>query len=400
MSAIENGREIKVGFVTPLTGSLAAFGVSDKWCVEKWMAFVGDGQVLGDGQKHPIKVIQRDSQSDSNRAAQVAGDLINNDKIDMMMAASTPTTVPPVADQCEAYGTPCVSYDCPWQSYYLSRNPPAEGFKWTYNFFFGVEQYIPTCFDMWGSIQTNKIIGGVWPNDPDGNAQRPMWTPIIPKQGYKLVDGGPYPDGMDDFTAMISAFKNGGTEILQGLMDPPDFTNFWKQAHQQSLKPKMCNIGKALLFPTSAEALGDLCIGLLQEIWWHPTFPFKSSLTGQTSQELADDFEKSNGQWTQPLGHYVLFEMVFDSLKRTKNVDDKQDIAAQVRTMKLETMGGPIDFTTPVAENTDHPVPNCYRSPLVAGQWIKGTKWPYEQVITTNTVAKNIPAQQTIIPLP
>ena len=39
----------------------------------------------------------------------------------------------------------------------------------------------------------------------------------------------------------------------------------------------------------------------------------------------------------------------------------------------METLAGPIDFTSPVAEGSMHPVKNVYRSPLVGGQWVKGT---------------------------
>src|SRR5450756_1757047 len=37
-----SGREIKVGFVAPITGPLAAFGVPDQWCVDQWTAAVKD----------------------------------------------------------------------------------------------------------------------------------------------------------------------------------------------------------------------------------------------------------------------------------------------------------------------------------------------------------------------
>ncbi len=80
-----------------------------------------DGVKCGDGQTHPIEIIIKDSQSDSNRAATVAGDLITNDGVDIMMVASTPDTVNPVADQAEALQVPCVSNDCPWQPYYFGR---------------------------------------------------------------------------------------------------------------------------------------------------------------------------------------------------------------------------------------------------------------------------------------
>ncbi len=115
------GREIKIGFVAPLTGALASFGVADRYCLERWEEFVVDGLVLRRRQETPIKFSVQDSQSDTNRAAQVAGDLIMNEKIDIMMVASTPETVSPVADQCEANSIPCYSNDAPWQAYFFGR---------------------------------------------------------------------------------------------------------------------------------------------------------------------------------------------------------------------------------------------------------------------------------------
>ena len=63
-------------------------------------------------------------------------------------------------------------------------------------------------------------------------------------------------------------------------------------------------MGRALLFPSAIEAIGgDLGLGLITEIPWHPAFPFKSSLTGKTAQELADAYEAEKGkQWTEPIG--------------------------------------------------------------------------------------------------
>ena len=66
-------------------------------------------------------------------------------------------------------------------------------------------------------------------------------------------------------------------------MIPPDFTTFWTQARQQGLRPKICTITKALLFPSSVESVGQTANNLSTEVWWSPTFPYKSSLTGQSA---------------------------------------------------------------------------------------------------------------------
>ena len=126
-----------------------------------------------------------------------------------------------------------------------------------------------------------------------------------------MTDPGRYEDLAQDFSAQITAYKNANCEILTGVPIPPDFTNFYKQAAQQGFKPKAASIGKALLFPSSVEALGTLGEGLSSEVWWSPTHPFTSSLTGATSQALADGYTAATGkQWTQPIGFaHALFEV-------------------------------------------------------------------------------------------
>ena len=61
----EDGREIKIGFVSPQTGGIASFGVPDKYCMERAVEAIGDGIVCGDGKKHPVTIVIKDSQSDT-----------------------------------------------------------------------------------------------------------------------------------------------------------------------------------------------------------------------------------------------------------------------------------------------------------------------------------------------
>ena len=395
------GREIKVGFVTPLTGPLASFGVPDAWCVKQWEASVKDGLKCGDGQVHPIKFLVRDTQSDTNRAAQVTGDLITNDGVDVVMAASTADTVPPVADQCEALQVPCVTNDCPWQAYFFGRGgDPNVGFEWTFHSWWGLEGITAVFVDMWDSMKTNKVVGEMWPNDGDGLAWADPKTgqpPVLTKGGYKIIDGGRYQDLADDFSSQIAKFKAANADILSGVMLPPDFTNFWKQSLQQGFNPMIATVGKALLFPQSLEALGDIGYNLSSEVWWSPNHPFTSSLTGQTCKEIADAYETdNNAQWTQPILHYAIFEVVADALKRTTNVDDKANIRDAVKATDMQTIGGHISWTAGPPLN---PVPNVCTTPIVGGQWVKGTKYPFNLEVVSNKLYPDIPTQATLQPI-
>src|SRR5438309_1834258 len=180
-------REIKIGYVSPRTGPLAGFGEADEFILAGLEQAFKDGVAVG-GKRHPIKLLVKDSQSNPNRAAEVASDLILNGKIDLMLVASTPETTNPVADQCELNEMPCVSSIAPWQPWFFGRGgDPAKGFKWTYHFFWGLEDIIGVFTDLWQTVPTNKKVGALWPNDGDGrawgdlaaaytNATKKQWT--------------------------------------------------------------------------------------------------------------------------------------------------------------------------------------------------------------------------------
>lgn len=114
---------------------------------------------------------------------------------------------------------------------------------------------------MWDQIAdpTNKVVGALWPNDPDGNAwgsPEVGYPPVLEARDYTVVYPGRYQVLSDDFTAQITAFKAAAVEIVTGMIQPPDFTTFWLQSAQQGFRPKFVSFGKALEFPQVIESLG------------------------------------------------------------------------------------------------------------------------------------------------
>ena len=388
---------IKIGFVTPLTGPLALFGEADKWTVEQMKQAFKDGISVA-GKKYSVEIVIKDSQSNPNRAAEVASDLILKDKITLMVVSSTPETTNPVSDVCELNETPCISSVCPWQPWFFGRKgDPAKGFAWTHHFFWGLEDVIGNFTNGWKSVKTNKKVGGLFPNDGDGNAwgDKAVGFPKpLADMGFTLNDPGRYQNGTQDFSAQIAAFKKDGVEIVTGVMIPPDAKTFLTQAKQQGFNPKVITLGKALLFPVGIEALGDLGLGLTTEVWWSPSHPFSSSLTKQSAKDLAATYEKSsNKQWTQPLGFaHALFEVAADALKRAKSVKSA-DLRDAIAATDLKTIVGHVKWGGP------GPFKNVSKTPLVLGQWVKGSKHKVDLVIVNNETAKNIPTGGTLKPM-
>jgi branched-chain amino acid transport system substrate-binding protein len=172
---------------------------------------------------------------------------------------------------------------------------------------------------------------------------------------------------------------------------PPDAKTFLTQARQQGFKPKVVTLGKALLFPGAIEALGDLGYGLTTEVWWSPSHPFTSSLTRQSAKALAEAYEAgAKKPWTQPIGFaHALFEVASDALKRSKSLK-AADVRDAVAATSLATVVGPVKWGGP------GPMKNVSKTPLVLGQWVKGTKNKVDLVIVNNEAAKNVPTGGTL----
>lgn len=391
---------LKVGFVSPRTGPLAGFGETDGYVLEVVRKALAGGIEIA-GKTYAVEILDQDTQSDPSRAGQLAKDLINNQAIDLMLAVSTPETINPVADACEAAGIPCLSTVMPWEAWYFGRGAkPGEPspFKWTYHFGFGVGEFHKTYVSQWKLIETNRKVGVMYPNDADGNAIRANLAPLLEKDGYTIVDPGAYETGTTDFSSQIALFKQEGVEIINSFPIPPDFATFWRQAAQQGLhrQVKIVQVAKTGLFPSGVEALGNLGINLGSAAYWHKAFPYKSSVSGVSGTELADGYEAASGkQWTQQLGATLsLFDAGFEALKKASDPKSKAAVAKSLSTLNTVTIAGKVDFTS-------GPVPNVSPGPIIGTQWVKapdGSKFPLDYVVTENATDPNVPVGAKLLP--
>jgi len=386
---------LKIGFVSPRTGPAAGFGEPDAYVLS--LAKKSLTSLTVNGTEYAVTILDRDSQSNPQRSAQVANDLINSDQVDLMLTTSTPETVNPVSDACEAAGVPCVSTVVPWEAWYFGRGAKPEdknAYKFTYHFCFGVEQFHNMYTHEWPQVPTNKKVGVMWPNDSDGNAIRAALGPLLKQSGYTIVDPGAYTDGTNDFSAQIAKFKAENCEIFNAFPIPPDFATFWRQAAQQGYKPKIAQIAKTGLFPSQVEALGPIGIGLAGGAYWTPTFPYKSSLTGIDSKTLGDGYQATGKQWNQQLGpSLALFDVAAAALKAAGNPKDKAAVANAVKTLSVDTPIGKLEWGK-------GPNANVVATPILGGQWLKSTdpKYKVDFVLVENSSDPNVPVAAKLQP--
>ena len=235
---------------SPARSPLSA--IPDPGCVKQWNAAVAGGLECGDGQTHPIKIIVKDTQSDTNRAAQVTGDLITNDGSTSSWCAPRPTPCRRSPTSAEALQMPCVTNDCPWQAYFFGRGgDPAEGFEWTYHAAGASRASRPpssTCGTRSRPTRRSARCGRTTATALPGRREdRPAAGPQAGRLHHRrrraLQD-------LTETTPRRSASSSPPTRRSSAASCfPPDFTNFWKQSLQQGFNPIVATVGKALLFP-------------------------------------------------------------------------------------------------------------------------------------------------------
>jgi len=133
------------------------------------------------------------------------------------------------------------------------------------------------------------------------------------------------------------------------------------------------------------DSLGDRGDGLTTEVWWTPTYPYKSSLTDISAADLGSSYEKASGkQWTATLGFsHAIWEVALDVVKRTKDLSDANSVLEAIAATDLQTIVGPVKWD-------GKPVKNVSKTPLAGGQWIR-KDGKYELSVVSNPVAPQVP---------
>ena len=294
--AASDGDTIKIGYVNPTTGALAGNGEGCEWAVKQITDYVKEHPITVDGKEKTIDVIVYDSKSDQNTCTEMAQKLIEEDNIDLMIAIQTPNTVIPVAQVAERYGVPCIATQSPVDPLANSLDE----FNWTYDFFYTLDEVYESQRALWTNAGyapgSGAKVGLLFANDTDGTSWHDLFIKRLAEDGYTAVDPGQYPSKTTDFTNVANKFKEEKIDLIAGTNIPPDFMNAYNAVIEAGVEIGCITMGKCCLLQSDVEALGDLADGIMTQVWWAPSNPFKSDLTGVDCKTINEMYEKENGR--------------------------------------------------------------------------------------------------------
>ena len=389
-SGSKNGGVIKIGYVNPYTGALAGNGEGCDWVINEIETYVNEtlGGIDMDGAKWTIDVIAYDSGSDSATCTEMAQKLCDEDEVDMIIAIQTPETVIPVVAVAEQYDVPCIAIQAPVNPVAGSLTGEAE---WTVHAFWTIEKVYEQYKALWAAAgylpNTGAKVGIAFANDADGSAWYSVFASNLEADGYILVDPGQYPSGTTDFTNIVNTFKKEGIDILAGTNIPPDFSNLYTQMIAAGVEVGCVSMGKCCLLEGDVSALGDNAEGIMTEVWWVPTNPYTSALTGVSCAELGEKYAADNSgrSMPQPAGYaYAALELAVQAFQKA-GTTDKEAVYKAMLALDTETIVGPIKYDQTMGGLT-------YSDTVIGGgQWQKNADGELELVVIDNTVYPEVP---------
>jgi branched-chain amino acid transport system substrate-binding protein len=385
---------VKIGYIGPLTGLVAPFlGAPAGFVSGQLRSYFNKHGLLIDGVRHKVEITVLDTMGSPAEAATAVSVLVN-DGVHVILVQDDSEIITLVSRLCQRFGVPCVSTGVPWEQWFKSLGGKLHGgragstsWKWPYHFFYGLTDIDAVYADLWSSLHTNKEVGGLWPRDSAGSyfATGKNGIPAaLDRRGYH-VKSGRYADGDPNIGSLATTFKNAHAQILTGTPDPGDFQAFRSAARARGYEPVIATISGFTAFPASVNPVGAAATDLSCEVWWSPAFPYRSSITGQTSAQLAAEFTSATKlQWSQAVGSaHAMFEVARAALVRARSLSHAH-VAEALSRLRVTTVVGPLSWIA-------GPVRNVSRTPLVGGQWQRGTTYRHNLVIVANKPNPKIP---------
>ena len=373
---------IKIGWIAPLSGPGALFGVATDFVHKQLDKLFSGGLEIG-GKTYSVQIELRDSRSDVNTATQAAIGLMTSNKVDLIVASDAVAAIG-AGRMAIVNKTPILSTILPADAVVGMLGGPKNysnnGTPWNFHFCFASTDISETYLGMWAPYKA-QLDDKVAVSFVDQAAARGFADPqhglpaYLTKGGYQTVDGGMFKMGTSDFSNQVNLFKTSGCQILSGFMFADNFAALWRTAAQTGYKPEIATVAGAFLFPGGIDALGDRGDGLSTEVWWSPKLPYHSTLTGQSAQALATQWESAEQrQWTPVLGYtHAVWEVAVQALKSSGAPGDSEALRKALQNIDMETIIGKVDFA-------HSEIPGIAQTTLSGGQWRrrKGGKYKYE----------------------
>lgn len=339
------GNTVKLGVVTSLTGSNAAFGQAHKngytIALEEINA---KGGLLG----KKLELDYYDDQSRPDQAVQGVSKLVDQDHVPIILGAysseSTRAIVPVVTQKQVPLIMPTAVAD----------NVMETGSPWVFRICAGSGSYATATLDFLKNNGDPKTLAIVYENTNFGQANNKSMTTAAQGAGLNLVDSEAYQASSPDYKSVLQRVKNKNPDVIYFASYLLDASTLMRQAEQVNLNPKYYTSAgtgfAAAEFPTQDKGAGKYAEYTFSVSQWLPSVKWKGS--AEFDQKY---FKLTN---THPAYHgmesYAALMTAAAAIENAKSAQ-AQAIRDAIKALNIpETSFGPVKFDA--KGQNQHPV--------------------------------------------
>jgi len=335
MSAAAAEEPIKIGYAISKTGPFAPAAHTQINTYELWQDQVNAaGGIDVGGKKRPVKFISYDDQSDFGKAPQIYEKLINDDKVDLLLAPwGTPFHFA-IAGILEKYQFPLVGNSAasvtireikPGNIWFpTSAIPDRLGVELAK---FLVAEKVKTA-----AVTTLQL--------PFSLEVKKYLMPALEQAGIKVVVNDEYAPDVKDLTATLTKIKQAAPDAILSLSYPPDSILFIKGARELDIKApfRLALVGPADYF--FSKMFGPNLDGIVTMGHWSP-HEAKWPKAMQFYEAYKKKFNEPPDYLDSALA-WMSIEILEQAVK-TAGLD-KAKIREAISTQTFDTINGPVKF--------------------------------------------------------
>jgi branched-chain amino acid transport system substrate-binding protein len=332
-SGKHDAKTFRVGVITSLTGSAAAFGQAHK---NGYTVAVNELNARGGVLGKPIEVVYYDDQSKPDQAVQGVAKLVDQDHVPLILGAfsseNTRAMIPAVTQKQVPLIMPTATAD----------NVMETGSPWIFRLCAGSGAYARSTVDFLAHNGAPKTLALIYESTAYGQANSQSMKAVAGEAGMTVVADEGYQANSPDYKALLQRVAAKEPEVVYFASYLLDATTLLRQSEQIGLNPKFITSAgtgfSAAEFPTQKGA-GKYAEYTYSVAQWLPTAKWAGS------KEFDEAFFKLAG--SHPAYHateaYAALLVAADAITRASS-DQPAAIAEAIRKTKLDTPFGPIQF--------------------------------------------------------
>ncbi len=336
------GNTVKIGVISSLTGSQAAFGQAHK---NGYTIALDEINAKGGINGKKVELDYYDDQSKPDQAVQGVNKLVDQDHVPIILGSYSSESVRAMVPVVTAKQVPLIIPTA------VADNIMQTGSQWIFRLCAGSGDYAKSTLDFLKHNGDPKTIAIVYENTNFGQANFKSMNTQAPAAGFNVVDTEAYQASSPDYKALLQRVKAKNPEVVYFASYLLDATTLMRQSEQVTFNPKYytsAGTGFAVAdFPTDKGA-GKYANYTFSVAQWLPSAKWAGS------KEFDEKYFKLTN--THPSFHaleaYMALQVAVEAMK--KNMSSPMAIRDEIRKTDMpNTPFGPIKFDA-VGQNA-HP---------------------------------------------